>query len=96
MTGLLKNYNTIEEFKAVDKTALFNQLADDIWKSIVEDKSTALLNRFLVITFADLKKYKYFYWFAFPTFPQSRHGRLAASGPGKHMVRHMLCHLTLI
>ena len=67
-TGVLKNFNTIEDFKNADKTALFNQLADEIWKSIVEDKSTALLNRFLVITFADLKKYKYFYWFAFPAF----------------------------
>ena len=66
--GSSKNFNTIEDFKNADKTALFNQLADEIWKGIVEDKSTALLNRFLVITFADLKKYKYFYWFAFPAF----------------------------
>jgi ubiquitin-like modifier-activating enzyme ATG7 len=26
------------------------------------------LTKFLVITFSDLKKYKYFYWFAFPSF----------------------------
>ncbi|RPD60458.1 E1-like protein-activating [Lentinus tigrinus ALCF2SS1-6] len=67
-TGVFKNFNTIEDFKNADKTALFNQVADEIWKSITVDKSTALLNRFLVITFADLKKYKYFYWFAFPAF----------------------------
>ncbi|RDX46034.1 E1-like protein-activating [Lentinus brumalis] len=67
-TGVFKNFNTIEDFKNADKTALFNQVADEIWKSITVDKSTALLNRFLVITYADLKKYKYFYWFAFPAF----------------------------
>ena len=32
------------------------------------DRSTAQLNRFLLLTFADLKKYKYYYWFAFPAF----------------------------
>ncbi|KZT63589.1 E1-like protein-activating [Daedalea quercina L-15889] len=67
-TGVFKNYNTIEEFKAADKTALFAQVSDEIWKSITVDRSTAQLSRFLLITFADLKKYKYYYWFAFPAF----------------------------
>lgn len=67
-TGVFKNYNTIEEFKAADKTALFNAVTDDIWRSITVDRSTAQLTRFLLITFADLKKYKYYYWFAFPAF----------------------------
>ncbi|KAH8112971.1 ubiquitin-like conjugating enzyme [Phellopilus nigrolimitatus] len=65
-TGTFKNFNTIEEFKAADKTALFNQTADEIWEGIKTTGDVALLNRFLLITFADLKKYKYYYWFAFP------------------------------
>lgn len=67
-TGTLKNYNTIEEFKAADKTALFNQEAQDAWNNIVKTRDTSQLSRFLLITFADLKKYKYYYWFAFPAF----------------------------
>ncbi|KAI0760931.1 E1-like protein-activating [Trametes elegans] len=68
VNGSFKNFNTIEDFKNADKTALFNDLSSDIWKSITQDKSTAHLTRFLLITFADLKKYKYYYWFAFPAF----------------------------
>lgn len=33
VSGVFKNYNTIEEFKAVDKTALFNQVADEVSSS---------------------------------------------------------------
>ncbi|THG93509.1 hypothetical protein EW026_g7746 [Hermanssonia centrifuga] len=66
-TGVFKNFNTIEEFKAIDKTALFNQLTDEVWEGITQG-STVALTRFLLITFADLKKYKYYYWFTFPAF----------------------------
>ncbi|CAA7262945.1 unnamed protein product [Cyclocybe aegerita] len=66
--GTLKNYNTIEDFKAADKTTLFNYEAELIWDHILKTRDTAQLNRFLLITFADLKKYKYYYWFAFPAF----------------------------
>jgi len=67
-SGRFKNYNTIEEFKAADKTALFNEEAAKIWDHIITKRDTSLLNHFLVLTFADLKKYKYYYWFAFPAF----------------------------
>ncbi|KAG6381874.1 hypothetical protein JVT61DRAFT_488 [Boletus reticuloceps] len=66
--GVFKNFNTIDEFKAADKAALFNTVADEMWTSIIEHKDTSKLNRFLLITFADLKKYQYYYWFAFPAF----------------------------
>lgn len=67
-TGSFKNFNTIEEFKALDKTKYFDEEAQKIWDSIIATKSTTELNRFFVITFADLKKYKYYYWFSFPAF----------------------------
>ncbi|KAF8882014.1 hypothetical protein BD779DRAFT_1544428 [Infundibulicybe gibba] len=66
--GTFKNFNTIEDFKATDKTALFNQEVDKIWNHITTTRNTDLLNQFLLITYADLKKYKYYYWFAFPAF----------------------------
>ncbi|CAE6510820.1 unnamed protein product [Rhizoctonia solani] len=67
--GALKNFNTVEEFKAADKSALFNELADELWAAMHSETALtdpSYLNKFLVLTFADLKKFKFFYWFAFP------------------------------
>jgi len=69
--GSLKNFNTIEEFKACDKQTLFNSFADQLWKNRIEQKTHSVDDKspeFLIITFSDLKKYKYYYWFAFPAF----------------------------
>ncbi|KAG9126192.1 Autophagy protein 7 [Ceratobasidium sp. 392] len=71
VNGTLKNYNTVEDFKAADKSALFNELADELWTNMHSETGLtdlSYLNKFLVLTFADLKKYKFFYWFAFPAF----------------------------
>ncbi|CAG7846613.1 Ubiquitin-like modifier-activating enzyme ATG7 AltName: Full=ATG12-activating enzyme E1 ATG7; AltName: Full=Autophagy-related protein 7 [Serendipita indica DSM 11827] len=65
-SGTVFNFNTIEEFKDANKKALFAQIADKIWASF--DTDSPQLSSFLLITFADLKKYKFFYWFAFPAF----------------------------
>eukprot|EP00122_Pirum_gemmata_P018404 Pgem_evm1s17233 len=37
-------------------------------------KDPSLLNRFLLLSFSDVKKYKYYYWFNFPALvlPQSQ------------------------
>ncbi|KAF9962752.1 Autophagy protein 7 [Modicella reniformis] len=67
--GIVKNTNTIEDFKSIDKTALFKMTVDQIWDDITSGRSLqdpSTLNRFLLVTFADLKKFKFFYWFAFP------------------------------
>ncbi|KAH7920336.1 E1-like protein-activating [Leucogyrophana mollusca] len=67
-SGTFKNFNTIEDFKGADKAALFNEVTSKMWDSIVNHKDTSVLSQFLLITFADLKKYQYYYWFAFPAF----------------------------
>src|SRR5260221_4294604 len=41
-----------------------------MWDAMKGPKAdpSEVLTRFLLITFADLKKYKFYYWFAFPAF----------------------------
>ncbi|XP_028680931.1 ubiquitin-like modifier-activating enzyme ATG7 [Erpetoichthys calabaricus] len=67
-TGLLYNTNTLESFKACDKKALLQKSVEEIWKSIEFDETPDCLNlnRFLLLTFADLKRYRFYYWFCFP------------------------------
>ncbi|XP_035376055.1 ubiquitin-like modifier-activating enzyme ATG7 isoform X1 [Electrophorus electricus] len=67
--GTLYNTNTLEAFKSTDKKALLDKAANEIWNAIqsgaaVEDPS--VLNRFILLTFADLKKYHFYYWFCYP------------------------------
>ncbi|KAG2153424.1 hypothetical protein DEU56DRAFT_868769 [Suillus clintonianus] len=79
-TGIFKNYNTIEDFKAADKAALVNDVVAKIWDSIITTKDTSLLTQFLLITFADLKKYQYYYWFAFPAFVSKPAWQISENG----------------
>ncbi|KAI9762554.1 MAG: Autophagy protein 7 [Chaenotheca gracillima] len=67
--GIIKNFNTIEEYKSVDKTAMLQRAGRTIWEAIMDGtiySCPSLLASFSVISFADLKKYKFTYWFAFP------------------------------
>lgn len=67
MRGVFKNFNTIEEFKSTEsKKAMFDGVVYDIVSSM--NTASPDLNPFLLVTFADLKKYVYQYWFAFPAF----------------------------
>ncbi|ORX93410.1 ubiquitin-like modifier-activating enzyme atg7 [Basidiobolus meristosporus CBS 931.73] len=67
--GFIKNTNTIEEFKQLNKSQTLAECA----KRVLEDiESGAALNtphllaRFILLTFANLKNYKYYYWFGCP------------------------------
>lgn len=67
--GILYNTNTIESFHALDKKSLIKAEAKKIWDDIHTGKAvedSAVLSRFLLISFADLKKWTFHYWFAFP------------------------------
>uniref|UniRef100_A0A8C2G9Q0 Ubiquitin-like modifier-activating enzyme ATG7 n=1 Tax=Cyprinus carpio TaxID=7962 RepID=A0A8C2G9Q0_CYPCA len=68
-SGTLYNTNTLEAFKTTDKKALLDKAANEIWSTIqsgaaLEDSS--ILNKFILLTFADLKKYHFYYWFCSP------------------------------
>ncbi|KAH7855425.1 hypothetical protein Vadar_024669 [Vaccinium darrowii] len=67
--GILFNTNTLEGFHALDKQCLLKAEAKKIWDDIHSGKAeedSAVLSRFLLISFADLKKWSFHYWFAFP------------------------------
>lgn len=74
LPGILRNYNTIEDFKNAEKSALLDQVADQIWahtsSATTAEVTGEELNPFLLITFADLKKYRYWYWCGFPALLQ--------------------------
>lgn len=67
--GKLINVNTLDEFKRTDKKKLLHAMAESIYDKIVSKEvlqDPSLLSQFQVLSFADLKKYKFYYWLAFP------------------------------
>ncbi|XP_071082043.1 ubiquitin-like modifier-activating enzyme ATG7 [Haliotis cracherodii] len=67
--GSIQNTNTLERFKECDKKELLETAGKQIWDDIISGRAVddpSLLSRFLLLTHADLKKYNYYYWFAFP------------------------------
>ncbi|EXJ93022.1 autophagy-like protein 7 [Capronia epimyces CBS 606.96] len=67
--GMIKNFNTIEDYRNSDKLAMIQQAGRTIWDAINDGtiySCPSLLVSFLALSFADLKKYKFYYWYAFP------------------------------
>lgn len=66
--GTLLNVNTIEEFKGINKQNLLHKWGEDIHSKITKDDQFdhSVVNSVYVLIFADLKKYKFYYWVAFP------------------------------
>ncbi|GAA5935779.1 hypothetical protein JCM1841_004129 [Sporobolomyces salmonicolor] len=80
--GILRNFNTIEDFKNCDKAKLLEEAGETIWQQSMSPSTSAVtlesLNPFLLITFADLKKYRYYYWCGFPALVQKPGWELAS------------------
>lgn len=74
-----------QAFKELDKPAALAAIARETWADAVEsDRAVAepeRLLRFLLLTFADLKKSAFLHWFAFPTLGSQALFRLCSSGP---------------
>ncbi|KAG7192987.1 Autophagy protein 7 [Scheffersomyces spartinae] len=80
----LLNVNTIEEFKEINKAELLKKWGHIILRHIETGCITEqLLNKVFLLTFSDLKKYKFYYWFAFPTLESN--WRVLHRGPAESL-----------
>ena len=69
MPGTLHNVNTFERFKTFDRARVLADAAGALWSQIASgaaEEDPSLLNRFAVVAFADLKRWSFYYLFAFP------------------------------
>ena len=67
LSGQVRNFNTVEDFKNADKSAILNDLGQSLLRAIQSDEDPLrTLNTFTVLSFADLKKFKFIYWMAYP------------------------------
>lgn len=75
----------IKAFKELDKPAALAAIAREIWADAVESDRAVTeperLLRFLLLTFADLKKSAFLHWFAFPSLGTQALFRLRSSRP---------------
>ncbi|KAH8586650.1 autophagy-related protein-like protein 7 [Bisporella sp. PMI_857] len=85
--GKIKNVNTIEDFKDADKTAMINLSGKQIWDAIQDGtiySIPSLLSSFTILSFANLKKYVFTYWFAFPALHSDPAWKIVGPEPGKN------------
>ncbi|KAI1365757.1 hypothetical protein F5Y08DRAFT_303055 [Xylaria arbuscula] len=70
--GIIRNTNTLEAFRQADKAEILNNAARQIWDAINDGtiySVPSLLSSYVILSYADLKKYRMTYWFGFPTLP---------------------------
>lgn len=83
--GMIKNVNTIEDYRNYDRGSLLQQAGRTVWDAIRDGtiySCPSLLASFVVLSFADLKRYHFYYWFAFPAL-QSEPSWAPVTEPGQ-------------
>lgn len=66
----------MEDFKQADKAAMLQTAGRQIWDAIKDGtiySIPSLLSSLTILSFADLKKYRFTYWFAFPALHSDPH-----------------------
>lgn len=69
LAGKIFNFNAIDEFKKLDKIKFLEERTKDLWVEGELDINKCI--GFSIISFADLKKYKFYYWVCTPCFSPS-------------------------
>lgn len=64
--GMIYNFNVLEEFKTLDKQKFLEKKAQEKWEQGIIDINNSV--GFYVISFSDLKKYRFYYWVCAPCF----------------------------
>ncbi|KAH0559110.1 Autophagy protein 7 [Trichoglossum hirsutum] len=88
--GIIKNVNTIEEYKALDRAEVLQRAGRTIWEAINDGSiysCPSLLSSFSVISYAGLKDYKFTYWFAFPALHSDPPWTAVTSDDGNYVRR---------
>ncbi|SCU90054.1 LAMI_0E00408g1_1 [Lachancea mirantina] len=69
LSGSLLNFNTLEDFRDFDKTKFLNEKARTLFEQGLKDPNHCI--QFFMLSFADLKKYKFYHWICAPSFQMS-------------------------
>ncbi|KAI9859050.1 MAG: Autophagy protein 7 [Trichoglossum hirsutum] len=88
--GIIKNVNTMEEYKALDRAEVLQRAGRTIWEAINDGSiysCPSLLSSFSIISYAGLKDYKFTYWFAFPALHSDLPWTTVTSDDGNYVRR---------
>ncbi|QLG73001.1 hypothetical protein HG535_0E00850 [Zygotorulaspora mrakii] len=66
VSGMIYNFNVFDEFKNLDKNKFLKDKGREIFESGIKDINTCI--GYYIISYADLKKYRYYYWVCIPSF----------------------------
>lgn len=59
----------MEDFKSINKQDLLQECGEKYFQSLISGaalENPSLINYFFILSYADLKKYSFYYWFSFP------------------------------